>query len=194
MLHIPELEPDEEDLQDLQEYKYEKLQWLREEKLKDLINTKFEVKIIDYGLSRTIAPGSVAETPCGTRELVAPELIGGTGYDFRVDVWNVGIIFYMLITCAVPFQTEVARDNGVWSLPLNLDVSIETLRFLNETIQYNPKFRPFPDQLMAHPYFDVDLSQANPVRLKLHEMVQGKMMCLDSEIITGEHEHLSKND
>ena len=88
------------------------------------MNVKFEVKIIDYGLSRTIDPDSVAETPCGTRELVAPELLTGTGYDFRVDVWNLGIIAYMLLTCAVPFQTEANRDNGVWYLPLDLDYSI----------------------------------------------------------------------
>ena len=87
---------------------------MREQKLNDLINPKFQVKIIDYGLSRTIDPGSIAETPCGTRELVAPELISGSGYDFRVDVWNLGIIAYMLLTCAVPFQNEANRDNGVW--------------------------------------------------------------------------------
>ena len=158
MLHIPELEPNEEDLNNLENYKYEKLYCLREEKLKDLINTKFEVKIIDYGLSRTIDPGSVAETPCGTRELVAPELIRGNGYDFRVDVWNLGVICYMLLTCAVPFQTEGDRDNGIWYLPLDIDYSIETVRFLNETIQYNPKFRPFPDQLTVNPYLRADLT------------------------------------
>ena len=102
MLHLPELEPTEEDLQDVDKYK-KKLYQGREELLKDLITVKFQVKIIDYGLSRTLDPGSVAETPCGTRELVAPELIRGVGYDFRVDVWNVGVIFFMLLTCSVPF-------------------------------------------------------------------------------------------
>ena len=103
MLHIPELEPTVEDLQDLGEYLFEKLYPRRDQMLKDLRNFDFQVKIIDYGISRTIDPGSVAETPCGTRELMAPELFFGGGYDFRVDVWNVGIILYMLVSCAVPF-------------------------------------------------------------------------------------------
>ena len=71
--------------------------------LKDLRNLDFQVKIIDFGISRTIDPGSVAETPCGTRELMAPELFFGKGYDFRVDVWNLGVILYMLVSCVVPF-------------------------------------------------------------------------------------------
>ena len=103
MLHIPRLEPNEQDLQDLEEYLLEKLYPIREKLLKDLKDVDFQVKIIDYGISRTIDPGSVAETPCGTKELVAPELLTGTGYDFRLDVWNLGVIMYMLVTCAVPF-------------------------------------------------------------------------------------------
>ena len=103
MLHIPLLEPNEQDLQDLEEYFLEKLYPLREKLLKDLKDVDFQVKIIDYGISRTIDPGSVAETPCGTKELVAPELLTGRGYDFRVDVWNLGVIMYMLVTFAVPF-------------------------------------------------------------------------------------------
>ena len=145
MLHIPELEPNEEDLKDLEEYLLEKLYPIREKMLKDLRNVNFQVKIIDYGISRTIDPGSVAETPCGTKELVAPELLQGRGYDFRVDVWNLGVMMYMLVTCAVPFQTEENRESGVWFLPLKHLISIDTIRFLNETLLYDEKLRPFPN-------------------------------------------------
>ena len=41
MLHIPALEPNEEDLQDLEEYRYEKLFAHREYMLKDLKNLDF---------------------------------------------------------------------------------------------------------------------------------------------------------
>lgn len=114
MLHIPELEPTENDFENIDEYLWDKLECEREAKLRDLLTTEFQVKIIDYGISRTIGQGSVAETPCGVRELAAPELINGNGYDFRVDVWNVAVIAYMLLTMAVPFQTGLERDIGVW--------------------------------------------------------------------------------
>ena len=103
MLHIPSLEPTKEDMKDLEKYLLEKLFPAREQIMQDLRDHEFQVKIIDYGISRTIDPGSVAETACGTRELVAPELLTGRGYDFRVDVWNLGVIMYMLVTFAVPF-------------------------------------------------------------------------------------------
>ena len=84
---------------------------------------------------------------------MAPELLRGDGYDFRVDVWNIAMLTYMMLTCSVPFQNEVERDNGVWSLPFKIDFSIEIVRFLNELFRYDPKYRPFPDELAMHPYF-----------------------------------------
>ena len=63
----------------------------------DLSLIKFEVKIIDYGLSRILPHGEFAETPAGTPELIAPE-IEDMNYDQRVDVWGVGVIFYMCLT------------------------------------------------------------------------------------------------
>ena len=41
MLHIPELEPNEQDLQDLEDYRYEKLFAQREHLLKDLKTLDF---------------------------------------------------------------------------------------------------------------------------------------------------------
>ena len=152
--------------------------------LKDLKTLDFQVKIIDYGLSRTIDPGSVAETPCGTRELVAPELIDGSGYDFRVDVWNLGVIMYMLLTCAVPFQSEQNRDSGIWFIPLKYDISIETMRFLNETMLFEEKLRPFPDQLLKHPYIMTsDVTDARPIRGKLMLLKKERAMCLDLDTV-----------
>ena len=94
----------------------------------------------------------------------------GRGYDFRVDVWNLGVIMYMLVTYAVPFQTEDNRDIGIWFVPLKHDISIETIRFLNETLLYESKLRPFPNQLAKNPYMNSDVSNAKPVRSKLDKL------------------------
>ena len=40
---------------------------------------------------------SLAQTPCGTIEVIAPEALE-PGFDHRVDVWGVGVIFYNLLT------------------------------------------------------------------------------------------------
>ena len=44
----------------------------------------------------------MADTPCGTLEFIAPEVVD-SGFDHRVDVWGVGLIFYMLLTLKYAF-------------------------------------------------------------------------------------------
>ena len=59
VLHIPALEPREDELQD--PFKYmNKLRFMRNDMLMDLTKIKFEVKIIDYGLSRILPHGELA--------------------------------------------------------------------------------------------------------------------------------------
>ena len=96
VLHIPTLEPRYDELQN--PFKYlRKLDFMRDEMIMDLTTIKFEVKIIDYGLSRILPHGYFAETQAGTREVMAPE-IEQKNYDQRVDVWGVGVIFYMCLS------------------------------------------------------------------------------------------------
>ena len=72
-LHIPALEPNEEELQNPGKY-LRKHHLMRKELMKDLNKIKFEVKIVDYGLSKILKHGEFAGTPAGTPELIAPEV------------------------------------------------------------------------------------------------------------------------
>ena len=71
MLHFPELEPTEEELQDPE--LLTKMKAKRKQIVKDLTKVNFEVKITDYGLSRFLLKGERAETLCGKIEVMAPE-------------------------------------------------------------------------------------------------------------------------
>ena len=95
---------------------------------------------------------SLADTPCGTIEVIAPDALQ-TGFDHRVDVWGIGVIYYMLLTFNNLFNDFNKLMEGTWSISTDLDYSIEGLRFLNEIIQFDKERRPFPDQLTSHPYF-----------------------------------------
>ena len=53
------------------------------------------VKISDFGLAKVIS-NDLMTTACGTPGYVAPEILSGTGYDFAVDYWSIGIILYVL--------------------------------------------------------------------------------------------------
>ena len=52
----------------------------------------------------------------------------------------------------------------------NLDCSIESIRFITETVTYYMEKRLFPDQLIDHRYFQVDVTQLPTIRSKLSKM------------------------
>ena len=54
--------------------------------------------IADLGYSRTISDGERAITGCGTPLLMAPEILLKQAYDYKVDVWALGALYYSLLT------------------------------------------------------------------------------------------------
>jgi serine/threonine protein kinase/tetratricopeptide (TPR) repeat protein len=66
------------------------------------------VKILDFGIATILEDGAgSAPMSVGTPHYLAPELIAGTKFDHRVDVYSVGCTAYELLTGRPPF---VPRD------------------------------------------------------------------------------------
>ena len=152
MLHFPDLEPTELELQDSN--LLIQMEVLKRKKIQNLLNVDFQVKIVDFGLACHLAHGDFAMIPCGTRSVIAPEALMDcseilinrlqTGYDHRVDVWGIGQICYMLLTSDLMFKTDEELYRAKWPMK-NLDCSIESIRFISETVTYYMDQRPFPD-------------------------------------------------
>ena len=55
-----------------------------------------EIKLVDFGLSKTFGPGETCKEPYGTLCYVAPEILTMAqtgGYDAQVDVWSMGGVY-----------------------------------------------------------------------------------------------------
>jgi serine/threonine protein kinase len=63
-----------------------------------------QVVIGDFGFaSRVYWPKSLTRQ-CGTPYFVAPEVLLGTGYDTKADMWSLGVILYSLLSGDLPFM------------------------------------------------------------------------------------------
>jgi len=65
--------------------------------------TLYRVKITDFGLSKVIAV-SEARSVVGTRSYIAPEVLSGGAYDYRVDLWSLGVLLYLLLDGRFPHE------------------------------------------------------------------------------------------
>eukprot|EP00584_Thalassiosira_punctigera_P009212 CAMPEP_0172534196 /NCGR_PEP_ID=MMETSP1067-20121228/6645_1 /TAXON_ID=265564 ORGANISM="Thalassiosira punctigera, Strain Tpunct2005C2" /NCGR_SAMPLE_ID=MMETSP1067 /ASSEMBLY_ACC=CAM_ASM_000444 /LENGTH=703 /DNA_ID=CAMNT_0013318959 /DNA_START=140 /DNA_END=2251 /DNA_ORIENTATION=+ len=69
-----------------------------------VLNAKGYCVVVDMGLAKQLEDGPTY-TFCGTPDYIAPELIRGTGYNWAVDYWALGVLLYELHSGSAPFQS-----------------------------------------------------------------------------------------
>ena len=62
------------------------------------------LKIIDFGLSRILGKTEYSNDPYGSLCFKAPELIEHLPYDFKVDIWAMGVTIYYLVYKELPYE------------------------------------------------------------------------------------------
>ena len=75
-------------------------------KFKDNKKKKFVVKLTDYGISKQLSYVSKCFTHAGTIKIMAPEVIKEEEYNYKCDLWSLGIIIYQLFFKEYPYIGE----------------------------------------------------------------------------------------
>ena len=63
----------------------------------------FDIKVIDFGLSRTFTPEKNMYSKMGTPFYIAPEVLKKK-YNEKCDIWSCGVILYILLSGNPPFN------------------------------------------------------------------------------------------
>ena len=64
------------------------------------------LKVVDFGLAKTLDNGAKAHDFCGSLGYIAPEIYKGEEYDYEVDMFALGVIVFRLLSGVRPFSSQ----------------------------------------------------------------------------------------
>ena len=118
-----------------------------------------DIRLVDFGLGKIIGPGEMCNDPFGTFSYVAPEVLQEKPYSFKVDLFAIGIIAYLLVAGFLPFdhetsEKEIARQTVYEPTPFPQSIwksiSIEARMFVDNLLQKNPEKRMGIQEVLQH--------------------------------------------
>ncbi|CAD8074708.1 unnamed protein product [Paramecium sonneborni] len=127
--------------------------------LKD--RNSFQIAITDFGLADFYKiDGKYIYTRCGTPGFVAPEVLQDKIYDYKIDIYSVGVILFMLLTGGKsPFQgpdpDERLYQNYKGSVDYSLlpNLSEKTFNLLQSMLELDPYKRISAKAALNHQAF-----------------------------------------
>lgn len=95
------------------------------------INNEPVIKLIDFGFIEK-ANGKQEKSIKGTAEYIAPELLKNQAYDFRIDLYSLGIILYQIIYKKFPF--DIDNELSIYKAHLEQEFEFEKTNYSGQII------------------------------------------------------------
>jgi len=112
-----------------------------------LVDTSFNVKVSDFGLSRFVSSSNeIAKTFCGTLPWIAPEVFAGNGYSTQADVFSYGIVLWEILTHKQPQGNTATTALGHPEIPVTCPLPFAEL--IRECCSKRPEHRPTFQQII----------------------------------------------
>lgn len=82
---------------------------LKPENIMISIQNNGHLKLVDFGFAKMLKGTGKTSTNCGTAVYIAPEILRGEAYDYRVDIWSLGVLLTELVSGQTPFQAPTTK-------------------------------------------------------------------------------------
>jgi len=131
-----------------------------------LVTEDFTVKLCDFGLAERLSCSwSKTSGSNGTPPYMSPEMVCGSGYNTKTDIWSFGVTAYLLLYGTFPYMPEKFDVNSIkFAICLghpaptfrpshecgNVQVSQLAAQFLCLVLRRKPGHRPHAKDVLKH--------------------------------------------
>jgi len=125
-----------------------------------LLNNKGASKLADFGVSGQLSDTMAKrQTVIGTPFWMAPEVIQEVGYDFKADIWSLGITCIEMAESKPPYS-NIHPMRAIFMIPSRPPPKMtdpdkwskEFNDFIFKTLTKSPDQRPTATELLEHPF------------------------------------------
>ena len=118
-----------------------------------LLGENNTIKLCDFGWAKNLTLKN-RSSYCGTVEYMAPEIIESENYDYSVDIWSLGILFYELLMGHSPFKDKTTKNTIVniklHDLKFDKEISDDCKDLINKLLEVNKEKRINIKDILSH--------------------------------------------
>jgi serine/threonine protein kinase len=143
--------------------------------LKKQPNGKIIAKLGDFGFAKQIKDNinddtgmsaiTISSSFVGTPLNMAPEIMHKKDYNYKTDIWSLGVITYQLLVGTYPFMSHKRDelkdliDNAKYSIHTSLNISPYAIDFIDRCLKYDPQQRMGIAQVLGHSFVTATIEQ-----------------------------------
>ena len=116
-----------------------------------------DIKLIDFGLAYYFGESQLKK--CGSPGYMAPEILRGESYDYKIDIFSTGVVMYVLLHGYLPFESNSMKatlNKNVKCEPAyNSSLSEPVQCILDEMLSPINELRPSACELLCDTWFNI---------------------------------------